>query len=165
MLLSKTVRVLSFIFLWGPGVLIQFFSCNFRIFGPKRFKPKIFVNFRDRNADSIASIQVHNFLNLGCTVRENVFDFHIANIWVLEKLRQRSAWTKVIHYCHQSPDLAIFNLKLIVFRNIYYILEGFKGLIYKLALCFTNTALEFHVGVWNTSNTRDVFVMVFEVFQ
>ena len=89
--LSKTVRVLSFIFLCSPGVFMQFFSCNFAVFAPKRFKPKIFVNFGGRTTDSIASIKVHIFLNLGCTVRENSLDFHIAIVWVLEKLRQRSA--------------------------------------------------------------------------
>ena len=163
--LSKTVRVSSFIFLWGPGVFMQFFSCNFGVFAPKRFKPNIFANFGGRTADSIASIKVHNFLNLGCIVSKNVLDFEIANVWVLEKLRQRSAWTNVIHYCSQSPDLVIFNLKFTVFWNTYYILEGFKGLIYTLALCFTNTALVLHVEMWNTLNTHDVFVMVFEVFQ
>ena len=84
----KTVRVLSFIFLWSTGVFMQFFSRNFGVFASKRFKPKIFVNF---GADSIASIKVHNFFNLGCTVSDNILDFHIINIWVLEKLRQRNA--------------------------------------------------------------------------
>ena len=96
--LSKIVGVLSFIFLLGLGVFMQFFRCNFGVLVPKRLKPKISVNFGDRTADSIASIlKCTIFLNLGCTVRENVLDFQIVNVWVLEKLRQRTAWTKVSH--------------------------------------------------------------------